>query len=71
MVEYDIPVAKLEQACQMCPGFESPTISPLQDKDWCGVKAMIHSQDAHLSMDSLSDLGAKGIILTQIKSCRM
>jgi ATP phosphoribosyltransferase len=71
MVEYDIPVAKLEEACKLCPGLESPTIAPLQDDSWRSVKVMVKSSEVNDIMDNLHDIGGRAILVTEIKSCRL
>ena len=71
MLEYDIPADKVEEACKIVPGLESPTISALHDPNWKGVKAMIPSGEINSSMDQLEALGAKGIIATDIRTCRL
>ncbi|MCK5844702.1 MAG: ATP phosphoribosyltransferase [Victivallales bacterium] len=71
MIEYDIPAALLEQACVVTPGIESPTISPLSKDDWFAVKSMVASADVNRIMDELGDIGAKGIIITDIRTCRI
>ena len=71
MVEYDIAEAMLEMACVITPGIESPTVSPLSRKGWVAVKSMSRQQDVNQIMDSLTRLGAKGIIVTDIRTCRI
>jgi ATP phosphoribosyltransferase len=71
MVEYDIPDAMLEMACVITPGIESPTVSPLSKKGWVAVKSMSKKQDVNQMMDSLTRIGAKGIIVTDIRTCRI
>ena len=71
MVEYDIPVAKLDKACELSPGLESPTIAPLHDPEWRSVKVMTKSSGINDVMDELSDLGAGAIIVSAIKTCRI
>ncbi|UDQ96795.1 ATP phosphoribosyltransferase [Lentisphaerota bacterium WC36G] len=71
IVEYDIEKANLDAACKLTPGIESPTVSPLSDVNWCAVKSMIKSKDANIVMDELKAIGAKAIIITEIKSCRI
>jgi ATP phosphoribosyltransferase len=71
MLEYDAPAAQLDQACQLTPGIEGPTISPLRRESWFAVKAMVPKSDAHDIMDSLADLGCKGIVLTTLESARI
>ena len=71
MVEYDAPEDLLEKACVITPGIESPTISPLSKKGWVAVKAMVKRKGVNNIMDQLSQLGAKGIIVTNIQACRL
>lgn len=71
MVEYDIPKSQLTRACTITPGIESPTIAPLSNENWVAVKAMIKRADMNRAMDLLSEIGAKGIIVTEIKTCRV
>jgi ATP phosphoribosyltransferase len=71
MVEYDIPEAMLEMACVITPGIESPTVSPLSKKGWMAVKSMTKKRDVNPMMDSLTKIGAKGIIVTDIRTCRI
>ena len=71
MVEYDVPKTVLEDACKITPGIESPTISPLAEENWVAVKSMIKRKDINSVMDTLKDLGAKGIIVSDLKTCRL
>lgn len=71
MVEYDCPRTSLEKACEVTPGIESPTIAPLSKPDWVAIKAMAHRKDTNRIMDDLEDLGAKGILVTDIRTCRI
>lgn len=71
MVEYDIHREKLEAACKITPGIEAPTIAPLSNPDWVAVKAMVKRADSNSIMDKLYGLGARGIIVTDLRSCRL
>jgi ATP phosphoribosyltransferase len=71
IVEYDIPKDMVQKACAITPGIESPTISPLSKENWYAVKAMIKKNQLNNIMDSLADIGAKGIIVTDIRTCRI
>jgi ATP phosphoribosyltransferase len=71
LVDYDIKRVDIKQACAITPGIESPTISDLADPDWAAVRAMVSKRDVHGVMDSLYDLGARGIIVTDIHACRL
>lgn len=71
MVEYDIPKESLKEACSITPGIESPTVAPLNKPDWFAVKSMITRRQINSIMDQLSEIGAKGIIVTDIRTCRI
>jgi ATP phosphoribosyltransferase len=71
MVEYDIPEAMIEMACVITPGIESPTVSPLSKTGWVAVKSMSRQRDVNRIMDDLTKIGAKGIIVTDIRTCRI
>ena len=53
------------------PGIESPTVSPLHREGWVAVRAMVPRAEAHRIMDELYDLGARGILVTDIHACRL
>ena len=71
LMDYDIPVAKVSAAIEVAPGFESPTISPLHDKQWCAVRVMVPKAQVNRIMDRLYAVGARGIIVTAITASRM
>ncbi|WP_396229811.1 ATP phosphoribosyltransferase, partial [Frankia sp. CpI1-P] len=71
MMDYDVPSAVLEKACDITPGYESPTISPLQREDWVAVRAMVPRAEVNRTMDDLWDLGARGILVSGIQACRL
>lgn len=71
MVEYDVPKEHLRTAVEITPGIESPTIAPLSKEGWAAVKAMVRQRDVQGVVDELSALGAKGIIVTDIRTCRI
>ena len=71
MVEYDCPSTVLEEACAITPGIEAPTLAPLTREGWVAVKAMALRRDANGIMDKLEGLGAKGILIMDIRTCRI
>jgi ATP phosphoribosyltransferase len=71
LVDYDVPKNKSEAACAITPGLESPTISPLQNQDWVAVRAMVLRKDTNRVMDELWEVGARGILVTDIHACRL
>ncbi|GGO75779.1 ATP phosphoribosyltransferase [Nocardioides deserti] len=71
MMDYDIESQHVSAAVALTPGIESPTVSPLHKDGWVAVRAMVPSQGAQRLMDELWELGARGILLTEINACRL
>lgn len=71
LLDYDVPKDKVEIACAITPGLESPTISPLQNQDWVAVRAMVLRKETNQVMDELWEAGARGILVTDIHACRL
>lgn len=71
MMDYDIREEQVEAACALTPGIESPTVSPLRRGGWFAVRSMVPHDDAQQVMDQLYDLGARGILVTNIHACRL
>ncbi|MEI6220224.1 MAG: ATP phosphoribosyltransferase [Actinomycetes bacterium] len=71
LVDYDVKSEFLDAACELTPGIESPTISPLQRSDWNAVRAMVKRSDINRIMDDLWKVGARGILVTDIHACRL
>ncbi|MBE6391624.1 MAG: ATP phosphoribosyltransferase [Lentisphaerae bacterium] len=71
MIEYNIPREKLDDACKITPGVESPTVSPLSNSNWIAVKAMVKRKGFNAVMDELYSIGGRGIIISEISACRL
>jgi ATP phosphoribosyltransferase len=71
MLDYDCPVELLARATTITPGLESPTVAPLADPDWRAVRAMVRRDEVNPVMDALAELGAKAILASDIRSCRL
>jgi ATP phosphoribosyltransferase len=71
MMDYDIHSDHVERAVALTPGIESPTVSPLHREGWVAVRSMVPRDDAQRVMDELYDLGARGILSTDIHACRL
>jgi ATP phosphoribosyltransferase len=71
MLDYNCPRDLLEEATKVTPGLESPTMAPLADERWVAVRAMVPRKDAPAIMDRLSEVGAKAILSSDIRSCRL
>ncbi|MCV7256415.1 ATP phosphoribosyltransferase [Mycobacterium hackensackense] len=70
MLDYDCPRAVLDQATEVTPGLESPTIAPLADPDWVAVRALVPRREVNAIMDRLAAIGAKAILASDIRFCR-
>jgi ATP phosphoribosyltransferase len=71
LMDYDIRTELVEQACEITPGLESPTVSPLKEQGWTAVRAMVPHSGTNRVMDELYGLGARAIIVTAIHACRV
>lgn len=70
ILEYDLPIDRLDAATEIASGIESPTVSPLRDENWVAVRVMVRRDDANDVMDCLYEVGAKGIFVTQVHAAR-
>ncbi len=71
LIDYDVPAERLDEATAVTPGFESPTISPLQDRGWVAVRAMIPAAERNQVMDRLYAVGARAILVSAIHAARL
>ncbi len=71
LLEYNIRRKALKDAERIAPGFESPTVSDLEDPRWCAVKVMVPKNRSIEIMDRLESLGATAILETSIHNCRL
>ncbi len=71
MMDYDIHTEQVDRAVALTPGIESPTVSPLHKEGWVAVRSMVRRDQAQRVMDELWELGARGILSTDIHACRL
>lgn len=71
LMDYDVRVDLVDAASAITPGLESPTVSPLKDKEWVAVRAMVPRTDTNAVMDRLYEIGARAILVTTIHACRI
>jgi ATP phosphoribosyltransferase len=71
LMDYDVPNVLIDKAVAITPGLESPTVSQLHDPEWSAVRAMVLRAETHRVMDELWELGARGILVTDIHACRL
>jgi len=61
----------VDKAVAIAPGLESPTVSPLHVQGWSAVRVMVPRKETNRIMDELWDVGARGILVTDIHACRL
>ncbi|MCT1885250.1 ATP phosphoribosyltransferase, partial [Dietzia cinnamea] len=71
MLDYNCPKGLLDEVSTITPGIESPTVSPMADPAWIAVRSMVPRKRVNSIMDELAAAGAKSVIATDIRSCRM
>lgn len=71
LMDYDVPLSLVEEAVAITPGLESPTVSPLHNREWAAVRAMVRREETNRVMDALYDVGARAILVTSIHACRI
>lgn len=71
LLEYNIPRANLAEAEAITPGFNSPTVSALEEESWCAVRVMVQKKELIAIMEQLEALGASAILETDIQNCRL
>ncbi|PCJ58023.1 MAG: ATP phosphoribosyltransferase [Planctomycetota bacterium] len=71
LLEYNIQQKNLKKAESITPGFESPTVSPLEDSNWFAIKVMVNMTEIHEVMDKLEKIGATAIMQMTINNCRL
>jgi ATP phosphoribosyltransferase len=71
LLEYNISGDRLKEAEQITPGYESPTLSRLEEENWYAVKVMVEKKNMVSVLDRLEKIGATAIIETEIKNCRL
>jgi ATP phosphoribosyltransferase len=71
LMDYDIRAERLREAVGLTPGLESPTVSPLHSEGWVAVRAMVPREQTQRIMDDLWTIGARAILVTDIRACRL
>jgi ATP phosphoribosyltransferase len=71
LMDYDIRAERLQEAVDLTPGLESPTVSPLHSEGWVAVRAMVPRDKTQPIMDDLWEIGARAILVTDIRACRI
>ena len=71
MIEYNIKRKNLHLGEKITPGNTSPTLMPLEDKNWVAVKSLILKKNSVILMEKLEKIGAKDILIYDLQNCRI
>ncbi len=71
LIEYNVHKDKLAEAETITPGFNSPTLSALEDDNYYAVRVMVRRKDVIETMERLEAIGATAIFETTIANCRL
>jgi len=71
MCNYNVPRANLDAVVAITPGRRAATVSPLDDKEWVAVSAMVEKSRQADIMDRLGENGATDILILGINNCRV
>lgn len=71
MLEYNVLADRLKEAEKITPGYEAPTVSPLDQEGWVAVKVMVEKDKVIQAMDRLEQMGATAILETEVRNCRL
>ena len=69
--DYDVRTDLLDAACQLTPGIESPTVSPLRDPEWVAVRALVRRAETNIRDGPAVRPGCARILVTDIHACRL
>lgn len=61
------PVNAIPSIKSLIPGMKSPTILPLEDKNWVSIHSVVQEDDFWEVLDQLKSLGAEGILVVPIE----
>ncbi|TEB30712.1 HisG-domain-containing protein [Coprinellus micaceus] len=71
VIEYNVRRSGLEVTTRITPGRRAPTISALEEPDWCAVSAMVEKKKSAQVMDELVKAGAEDILVFNLDNCRV
>ena len=71
LIEYNVPAQNLLQAEKITPGYNSPTINKMENKNWYSIRAMVLKSNVLEVMDQLVNINAEAILETPITNCRL
>lgn len=71
MMDYNVEEVNLPATTALASGVTGPTVSELSAAGWLAVRVLVPKKGAHLLMDRVYEAGGRGILLTELTSCRL
>jgi ATP phosphoribosyltransferase len=71
LIDYVCRTAVVDRACELTPGRQSPTLSPLAKEGWVAVRSLVERRGIQRLMDELMKIGAEAILVTKLEACRI
>ena len=71
LIDYVCRTEVVDRACELTPGRESPTLSPLAKDGWVAVRSLVERRGIQRLMDELMKIGAEAILVTKLEACRV
>lgn len=69
LLKFNLPKEQIDQACALSKGISSPTVNELADPKWVALEMAVPKKDMHELMDSLIEIGGKGILAHEMALC--
>ncbi len=63
----NIPNDRIQDVCQLLPGMESPTVTPLAESGWSSVHSVVEENRFWEIIGKLKSIGAEGILVMPIE----
>lgn len=61
-LKMNVPVALRHEVAAMLPALKAPTVTPLEDADWCAMEVILHEREARDLIPRLKLAGATGLV---------
>lgn len=71
LIDYVCRTDVVDHACELTPGRQSPTLSPLAKEGWVAVRSLVERRGIQRLMDELMKIGAEAILVTKLEACRI
>lgn len=71
LCQYNIERKHVDAAILITPGKKSPSVMPLDQRDWVSINVMVEKAELANILDSLTAIGATDILVISLENCRV